>query len=340
MNSKILKSVLAATLVFSILTGCGDKNNNANVNDDKIISGENVNSGENQDGKFVLEEYIKEIDEYVIPFDSGDYEFFTLTEELTEKELGEEALSLMEALELNSLTADLKVHRPGYIFVSPYSDFMNLETYYFKDSKLVMYVCEFAGIGGSVKYYFKDDEVVNFVDNSEPEMNWIPTPENEKKILEKANALFFKYIDETKYEVTLSNGNKLFLGCKDDVNQIIGSEPISTETIETDWPGLWIKTDDYENLSVRFLLQTSPVVDLFSIELKDNTSCIGDNIKIGDDIESAISKLDLGFTLTEQYEDGADLYLFQDKLYFNRYIEFLVKDRIITGIKVIDALDS
>ena len=167
--------------------------------------------------KFEVSEYIKDVQEDISK--SGESKIFDII--LTEDIYGKEVTEFKESLEIEEVFGSIMTDEESFVTIIPMPDFLDNQSYYFEDGKLVAYKKDFMGIGGSVTYYFKDDKIV-FIDETKIEEEMIFTSEDAEDILERANNVYeifltYKYVeisgDEKITEITIE-------GMQEDVDYI------------------------------------------------------------------------------------------------------------------------
>lgn len=165
--------------------------------------------------KFDLSGYVKDVQKYISK--SGESKTFDII--LTEDIYGKEVTEFKESLEIEEVFGSIMTDEENFVTIIPMPDFLDNQSYYFQDEKLVAYRKDFMGIGGSVTYYFKDDKIV-FIDETKIEEEMVFASEKEEDILERANNVYerfliYKYIDisgdEKITEITVE-------GMKEDVD--------------------------------------------------------------------------------------------------------------------------
>lgn len=187
MKRKVIISIILIVLIISIAYLFLNRRGEDDINNTNNIINEN-------DEKIDKDEYVNQIDNYVDELENISKENKkTLEASLTELELGEQANDFMTTLEIDEISGTVQVYDDKEVIISPYSDFLDIFYYYYKDNELVMYRREFMGIGGSVNYYFKGGKLIDIKDDTEEEMNF--TPEKEEDILERAKNVYDKYVN-------------------------------------------------------------------------------------------------------------------------------------------------
>ena len=102
-----------------------------------------------------------------------------------------------KALEIEEdVSGQLITDEKTFVTIIPTSDFLNNQTYYYNDEKLIAYRVDFMGIGGSATYYFKNDELV-FIDetNVEEEMNFVS--EDANNIIQRSQEIFKQFLSKS-----------------------------------------------------------------------------------------------------------------------------------------------
>ena len=153
----------------------------------------------NQEAKFDLEEYINEVKKHMEQ--SGNQETFNLS--LTEDIYGKEVSEYKQALEIEDVLGTIIYDRKNFVTIIPMPDFLDNQSYYYQEGKLVAYKKDFMGIGGSVTYYFRNDEII-FIDESKIEEEMVFTSENIEAILERANNIYQKFLNPKSQTVTIN----------------------------------------------------------------------------------------------------------------------------------------
>lgn len=175
-----------------------EKNEENNVqNGNKIIddvksqepSGEIVSSDNNftkdLDSKIKTIKNIENQNESAIPTD-------TIEDNLGIDILGTDFQSFFQAFQIEEAAVTVQI-AGSMVYILPTSDFLdNMQFHYDKNGNLVLYVREFAGIGGETKYYFEFEKLItiNMDIESESQMQY----ENVDEILQRARLVYDRYI--------------------------------------------------------------------------------------------------------------------------------------------------
>lgn len=114
-------------------------------------------------------------------------------EELGSDIYGKEIEELVKEFEGTKFGADIVTDKKTFVTIIPYSDFLDNQSYYYKNGKLVAYVREFIGIGGSFEYYFKNGKLIEIVKNIEEDPKLFEE-ESTEKILKAAEVVKDKYL--------------------------------------------------------------------------------------------------------------------------------------------------
>ena len=157
-----------------------------------------VNPNNDSDLEFNLEEYVKNIQEYISI--SGENKTFNVS--LTEDIYGTEVTEFKQSLEVEDVLGSILTDDRTFVTIIPMPDFLDNQSYYYQDGKLVAYKKDFMGIGGSVTYYFRNDEVV-FAGESKIEEEMTFTSEKAEDILERANNIYEKFLNPKNQTVTI-----------------------------------------------------------------------------------------------------------------------------------------
>ena len=139
------------------------------------------------DAEFNVTEYVKDIQEYILQAKESKTFDIALTEEIYGKEITE----YIQTLEIEDVWGSISTDEKSFVTIIPMPDFLDNQTYYFKEDKLVAYKEDFMGIGGSVTYYFKDNEIV-FIDESKIEEEMVFEAESANDIIERSNNVYEK----------------------------------------------------------------------------------------------------------------------------------------------------
>ncbi len=216
MNNKVVKVigiiafvVIAIGVAFGIGNEVGHRNNvensgdemhNTNVMSGDEKSGEDISgdekSGESISGEQLTnEEFVSWVDSYLSEFGEITRENSTVIDTtVTDLELGNEAKDYMESFETDSVIAEVIKHDKNAIMIVPAPDFLNIQTFYYSGDKLVLYRCEFIGIGGEANYYFRDGKKIDLKTEVEEEMNF--QEENAEEILKRSEEVYNKFMKQ------------------------------------------------------------------------------------------------------------------------------------------------
>lgn len=128
--------------------------------------------------------YIKEIDAYAQNIYNSSGEWLKRDGLITANEFGSDIDEFLMFFDTLGEYSNINILENKFVEIIPASDFLDIQSYYYKDNNLVLYERDFIGIGGFAKYYFKDGNLIEIVTEVEPEMNF--TPENMDDILKRA----------------------------------------------------------------------------------------------------------------------------------------------------------
>lgn len=106
---------------------------------------------------------------------------------------GTELDEIMKEFEGTKFGADVITDKKTFVTIIPYSDFLDNQSYYYKNGKFVAYVRDFIGVGGSFRYYFKNGKLIKIEKNIEEDPSLFQE-ENTEKILKAAEFVKEKYI--------------------------------------------------------------------------------------------------------------------------------------------------
>ncbi len=216
MNNKVVKNigiiafiVIAVGAAFGIgnkvghrdnVENSGDEMHNTNIMSGDEKSGEDI-SGDEKSGEVISgeqltdEEFVSWIDSYLSEFGEITRENSTVIDTtVTDLELGNEAKDYMESFETDSVIAEVIKHDKNAIMIVPAPDFLNIQTFYYSGDKLVLYRCEFIGIGGEANYYFRDGKKIDLKTEVEEEMNF--QEENAEEILKRSEEVYNKFMKQ------------------------------------------------------------------------------------------------------------------------------------------------
>lgn len=116
---------------------------------------------------------------------------------LTKEIYGDDVEEFKNALEIeDDVTGQLITDEKNFVTIIPTPDFLNNQTYFYKNGKIIAYREDFMGIGGSATYYFEDDKLV-FVDETdvEEEMNFVS--EDANNIIQRAEEIFKQFLSQS-----------------------------------------------------------------------------------------------------------------------------------------------
>ena len=225
MKKKIIIVVLVIAVFLLVLGGMFFIDKNRIDNNKPVIFStwgydyappeDNPYTNNDEELKFDVEDYVKNTEEYISK--SGEIKIFDI--DLTEDIYGKEVTEFKQTLEIEEVFGSIMTDEKSFVTIIPMPDFLDNQSYYFQDGKLVAYKKDFMGIGGSVTYYFKDDKIV-FIDETKIEEEMVFVSEEENDILERANNVYKKFLiyeyfdistDEKITEITIE-------GMKEDVH--------------------------------------------------------------------------------------------------------------------------
>lgn len=103
---------------------------------------------------------------------------------ITSEMFGDEIEEFKNSLEVEEVGGELETYKDEYLAILPYSDFLDVQKYYYVAGELVMYRREFMGIGGYANYYFLNGRLIEVKTEVESEMNF--QQEKEDEIIKRA----------------------------------------------------------------------------------------------------------------------------------------------------------
>lgn len=356
MGKRVFMAILIIVAIVAAVFGL------TRLSDDKSLTpssdeNQNVQSGEvSGETQYSEEEYSKIIDEYVSSIGEVNRENSNVqTVNLTDAELGEVATEFMNSLQVTEIPGEVLIHDSIVVTVIPASDFLDIQSYYYSGDELVMYVCEFTGIGGRANYYFDNSRLISVKTQIEEEMDF--EQEKESKILERAKNIYEKYIvnkesevsSDDKYSVELSNGKVIYLGQSGDLGKATELVALSTNEYDTDWPGIKLRKSKYQDFEVTVLVGSTIEEDsIMRISTSSSNLKIGsEKIKIGDtllNVQEAYKELK---PLQTEYDPETDIQEF-DSAYIDNdetkplsnEIIFYFKNDVLVGVTMSQPIDA
>lgn len=190
MNKKVTAALIAcAVAILVVVFICifiSNDNKEPNENENKDVLTEETG----------IEKLVKNIDEYAKTIDDERAANINMTsgeESITDAEYGEVATDFLKNFDVEFVASTVYVHSGDMVMISPYSDFLDIESFYFQKEKLVLYRRDFIGIGGNAKYYFEDDKLVHIAGEIDEDMFF--TEEEEADILQRAQNVYSRFIN-------------------------------------------------------------------------------------------------------------------------------------------------
>lgn len=311
----------------------------------------NFESGDSKDtsGEIALDKvkYVSEINSYVedIEKNSGDrIQYDTLA---TTDELGSDIEEFINNFNTAGAYSTINIVKNKFIEIIPASDFLNLQSYYYKDGELVMYRCDFIGIGGSAKYYFKDKTQVALITSVEPEMNF--KPEQSTNIIKRAENNYSDFFTSDFYSIELKDETVISLGMSGDIISNIGKRVVSSGETKTDWQSIVIEDVKYDDFTIR-IVNSSVDSDrsIMDIMTYSKNVKLPKSLELGmgvEKIEATLNRPIVGIPDLEYNSEYYDFkfdkaYYYQDIEKFNREIIFYMVEDKLVAVEMLDALDA
>ena len=185
-----LLALIVAILVMIVISGV--YNYHYNKSQENLI---NYYSGDVENNLNDTNEYVKQIKsdiEKIQIYENSKTIDIALTKEI----YGDDVEEFKNALEIeDDVTGQLITDEKNFVTIIPTPDFLNNQTYFYKNGKIIAYREDFMGIGGSATYYFEDDKLV-FVDETdvEEEMNFVS--EDANNIIQRSQEIFKKFLSQ------------------------------------------------------------------------------------------------------------------------------------------------
>ncbi len=320
------------------------ENNQENgVNDHE--SGDNVNaSGE---VTFDKVKYVNEINSYIEEVDknSGDrIQYNTLA---TTDELGSDIEEFVKNFNTEGAYSTINIVKNKLVEIIPASDFLNLQSYYYRNGELVMYRCDFIGIGGCARYYFKDKSQVALITSVEPEMDF--KPEQSTSIMKRAENNYSDFFTSDFYHIELKDETVVSLGMSGDIISDIGKRVVSSGETQTDWQSIVIKNVKYDDFTIRIVNSSvDSERSVMNITTHSKNVKLPKNLELGMSVEKIEATLNRPIEQIPNLEYDSEYYDFKfDKAYcyediekFNREIIFYMVEDKLVAVEMLDALDA
>lgn len=180
-----------------------DEKEQHNVGDDKSLASVNIPQGSEENANGNIEDLsgenilIENLDEKLarINLIETKNNLSNLTKSLND-ELGINVMGMKNREYFESIPQekiDVVVQVAGsMVYIIPMPDFLdNAQYHYDANGKLVLYVCELAGIGGEIRYYFENDILLTQVINvEEVQLGY----ENAEEIIERSKLIYNNYM--------------------------------------------------------------------------------------------------------------------------------------------------
>ncbi len=343
------KSFIIVVVLIALVIGFGIWKTTYKNNEEDIIKPSKSGDETNISGEASLDKvkYVNDINSYVeeINKNSGDMiQYNTLA---TTDELGSDIEEFINSFNTEGAYSTINVLKNKLIEIIPASDFLDLQSYYYKDGDLVMYKRDFIGIGGCAKYYFKDGEQVALITLVEPEMNF--KPEQSANIIKRAKNNYLDFFTSDFYSIELKDGTRINLGMDGDIIGTIGKRVISSGETKTDWQSISIENVKYDDFTIR-IVNSSVDSDrsIMDITTHSKNVKLPKNLELGMDVEKIEATLNRPIEEIPNVEYNSDYYDFKfDKVYsyddiekFNREIIFYMLESKLVAVEMLDALDA
>ena len=344
MEGKKLLIAILAIIIVAMLAMWGMSKQNV-----KEPTNDNISGDVNESGEIVMDKvsYVKSINSYVdeILASSGDkLKYDTL---VTTDEVGNEIDDFVKSFNTVGAYATIEITKNRAIEIIPASDFLDIQSYYYKGGDLVLYKRDFIGIGGSAKYYFKDGEQVALVTDVEDAMKF--TPERSADITKRASNNYLDFFTSDFYSIVTSDGKTINLGMDGDIISKIGKRIVSSGETKTDWESIVIKDVKYDDFDIR-IVNSSVDADSTIMDIKTSSSKVKlpKDLKLGADLDTIRATLNRYLEPAVNLEYDESYYKFKfDKAYiytdtekYNRELIFYMLEEKLVAIEMLDALDA
>lgn len=106
--------------------------------------------------------------------------------------VGTKNQDFMDSFDMEQMNVTIQV-AGTMVYIIPTPEFVdNAQYHYDENGNLVLYICEFTGIGGEIRYYFENDNLLTQVDNVEEDVQL--DYESAQEIVARAHMIYENYM--------------------------------------------------------------------------------------------------------------------------------------------------